>query len=83
MQLQKLPSLPPVFIATAEYDVLRDEDLAYAEKLQAAGVSVTRLHAPDMHHNFPVHPETAARFPQCDEALSQFAGWLRKTMPAL
>ena len=22
-------------------------------KLQAAGVSVTRLHAPDMHHNFP------------------------------
>ena len=64
MQLQKLPSLPPVFIATAEYDVLRDEDLAYAEKLQAAGVSVTRLHAPDMHHNFPVHPATVARFPQ-------------------
>jgi acetyl esterase len=46
MQLHKLPSLPPVFVATAEYDVLRDEDLADAEKLQAAGVSVTRLHSP-------------------------------------
>lgn len=83
MQLQKLSSLPPVFVATAEYDVLRDEGLAYAEKLQAAGVSVTRLHAPDMHHNFPVHPATVARFPQCDAALSQFAGWLRKTLSAL
>ena len=82
MQLQKPPSLPPVFVATAEYDVLRDEGLAYAEKLQAAGVNVTRLHAPDMHHNFPVHPATVARFPQSDEALSQFAGWLRETMSA-
>jgi acetyl esterase len=83
MQFQKLPPRPPVFIATAEYDVLRDEGLAYGEKLQAAGVSVTRLHAPDMHHNFPVHPATVARFPQCDAALSQFAGWLRETLSAL
>ncbi len=82
MQLHKLPSLPPVFVA-AEYDVLRDEGRAYAEKLQAAGVSVTRVHASDMNHNFPVHPATVARFPSFDAALSQFAGWLRKTMPAL
>ncbi len=65
LQLHKLPALPPTLVTTAEYDVLRDEGLAYAQKLEAAGVAVTHLHAPDMHHNFPVHPGTVARFPQC------------------
>jgi acetyl esterase len=80
LQLHKLPALPPTLLATAEYDVLRDEGLAYAQKLEAAGVAVTHLHAPDMHHNFPVHPGTVARFPQCVAALSQIAGWLRATL---
>jgi acetyl esterase len=80
LQLHKLPALPPTLVATAEYDVLRDEGLAYAQKLAAAGVAVTHLHAPDMHHNFPVHPGTVARFPQCDAALTQIAGWLRATL---
>ena len=56
LQLHNLPALPPTLVATAEYDVLRDDGLAYAQKLEAAGIAVTRLHAPDMHHNFPVHP---------------------------
>jgi acetyl esterase len=80
LQLQKLAPLPPTLVATAEYDVLRDEGLAYAHKLEAAGVAVTHLHAPDMHHNFPVHPATVARFPQCDAALTRIAGWLRATL---
>jgi acetyl esterase len=80
LQLHKLPTLPPTLVTTAEYDVLRDEGVAYAQKLRAAGVAVTHLHAPDMHHNFPVHPATVARFPQCDAALTQIAGWLRQTL---
>ena len=80
LQLHKLPALPPTLVATAEYDVLRDEGLAYAQKLEAAGVAVTHLHAPDMHHNFPIHPGTVARFPQCNAALAQIAGWLRVTL---
>jgi acetyl esterase len=75
-----LPSLPPTFVATAEYDVLRDDGIAYAEKLGAAGVAVTHMHAPDMHHNFPVHPGTVARFPQCGAAFTRIAGWLRATI---
>jgi acetyl esterase len=80
LHLHKLPALPPTLVTTAEYDVLRDEGLAYAQKLEAAGIALTHLHAPDMHHNFPVHPATVARFPQCDAALTQIAAWLRATL---
>jgi acetyl esterase len=80
LQLHKLPALPPTLLATAEYDVLRDEGLAYVKKLEAAGVAVTHLHTPDMHHNFPVHPGTVARFPQSNAVLINIAGWLRTTL---
>jgi acetyl esterase len=82
LRLHKVPPLPPALVATSEYDVLRDEGIAYAQKLQAAGVAVTHLHAPDMHHNFPVHPGTVARFPQSDAAFTRIAGWLRSTLAA-
>jgi acetyl esterase len=58
---------------------LRDEGIAYAEKLKAAGVKVTHLHAPDMGHNFPVTPSQVARFPQGVEMLGAIGGWLRGT----
>jgi acetyl esterase len=82
LRLEPLPVLPPTLVATAEYDPLRDEGVAYAEKLQAGGVAVTHLHADDMHHNFPVHPGTVARFPQSVEALKAFAAWLKDTLVA-
>lgn len=80
LRIEKLPALPPTLVATAEHDPLRDEGIAYAEKLRQEGVAVTHAHAPDMHHNFPVHPGTVARFPQSIDALNQFAGWLKQTL---
>ncbi len=71
------PPLPPTLVATAEYDVLRDEGLLYARRLREAGVSITQMHAPDMPHNFPVGPATVARFPQSDAALGEIAAFLR------
>lgn len=73
-------ALPPTLVATAEFDVLRDEGKAYAARLREAGTVVTHLHARDMHHNFPVHPGTVARFPQCEAALAAFARWVRLTI---
>ena len=37
---------------TAEYDPLRAEGIAYAQRLQAAGVPVTHRHHQDMFHDF-------------------------------
>jgi acetyl esterase len=82
LRLENVPVLPPTLVATAEYDVLRDEGIAYAEKLRAAGVAVTHLHSPDMNHNFPVGLDMIARFPQCETTFNEIADWLRVTLTA-
>jgi acetyl esterase len=69
-----LKGLPPAFVAVAEYDVLRDEGLAFARALFDAGVPVTLRHDKDMNHGFL---NWVGIIDRADEAMAELTAWLR------
>jgi acetyl esterase/lipase len=81
----KLASLPPAFVATCEFDPLRDEGIAYADALAAAGVPVEQLQARGHFHSSLTMVDVVltgvdARVKMA-EALRRFAGQGLQAMP--
>jgi acetyl esterase len=66
---------PPAFVLTAEFDPLRDEGEAYADRLRAAGVDVTHRRFDGQIHAFYSMP---LAIPASVEALAQTAELLAK-----
>ena len=64
----------PAVVVTAEYDPLRDEGEAYADKLHAAGVPVTTVRYDGMIHGFVSMPML---FAEGDQAMREIAQTLR------
>jgi acetyl esterase len=52
LQTEDLAGLPPAYIAVAGFDPLRDEGVAYAERLREAGVPIALREHPGLVHTF-------------------------------
>ena len=74
IRADSLAGLPSATIVTAEFDPLRDEGIAYAERLKAAGVAVTHDHVPGVIHGFA---SMLGMLPQADVAVGTAARGLR------
>src|SRR6185437_13606798 len=72
-----LAGLPPAIIHTAEFDPMRDEGNAYAERLAAAGVAVEHHCHDGMIHNFHA---MAAVLPQGRHVLSRIGEQIRRAV---
>jgi acetyl esterase len=70
-----LSGLPAALIVTAEFDPLRDEGRAYAERLRAAGAAVEHLHLDDQMHGFLLQEAAVDR---ARDAVDHFADALRR-----
>lgn len=63
-----LAELPPATLITGGYDPLRDEQYAYAEALENAGVPVEHIHYEDMIHDFANMSQLSEPFPDIEAA---------------
>jgi acetyl esterase len=69
-----LSGLPPAYVAVAGFDPLRDEGIAYAERLREAGVQVALRRHPGLVHTFA---NLTAVCPSARQAMLEAAGALR------
>jgi cation diffusion facilitator CzcD-associated flavoprotein CzcO/acetyl esterase/lipase len=78
----KLEGLPPAYVVTCEFDPLREEGIAYADALAAAGVPVQQLQAHGHFHSsftmVDVVITSASGRAKMAEALRGFAGLPRQ-----
>ena len=75
--LEQVKGLPPTLIQVAGNDVLREEGLAYARKLDVAGVNVTAVRYENLIHDYGLL-NAISQVPAVRAALHQVAEMLKK-----
>ena len=79
LRIATAAGLPPTMILVGEIDPLRDEGLAFAEKLAAADVPVRIRRDPDMLHGYL---GAAGAIPLAAEAVAEAASWMHQRLRA-
>ncbi|XP_078061321.1 arylacetamide deacetylase isoform X2 [Mustelus asterias] len=77
---EKLKALPRAYIATCEFDVLRDDGAMYATRLKKAGVQVTHEHFEDSFHGAFMFITWPTDFAIGQKMVSHYIDWLRKNL---
>ena len=80
LRADDVAALPPALVVTAEFDPLRDEGRAYAERMQAAGVAVEYREYAGLVHGFVAQGGVVDR---AREALDEMAVTLREALSAV
>uniref|UniRef100_A0A3Q0R9N7 Neutral cholesterol ester hydrolase 1 n=1 Tax=Amphilophus citrinellus TaxID=61819 RepID=A0A3Q0R9N7_AMPCI len=75
-----LAKCPRAYILTCEYDVLRDDGLMYARRLQDAGVTVTIAHYEDGFHGCFSFISWPLEFDVGKRALRGYLSWLQNNL---
>jgi acetyl esterase len=74
LRASDLAGLPPALVTSAEYDPLRDEAEAYAERLRAAGVPVAASRWLGLNHGYLFW---AGKVDRAGVAMAEATAWLR------
>ncbi len=70
LQTTDISTSPKTFLLTLGYDPLRDDGLAYAEKLKQAGVELKHEHYPDCMHAFISVARVSSKALKASESLA-------------
>ncbi|HEX9782508.1 MAG TPA: alpha/beta hydrolase [Opitutaceae bacterium] len=78
--LADLHGLPPTLVITAEFDPLKDDGRAFAEKLRAAGGIAQHTEYPGATHGFVQFFKDKSHQPQGEQALGETSTFLRRAL---
>lgn len=79
LRARDLSGLPPATVITAEFDPLRDDGIAYADRLSDAGVDVSHHHYDGAMHGF-LNMVADPELPQARDALDAVAADIEATL---
>ena len=76
-----LTGLPQAYVLTAQHDLLRDEGVVYAQRLEGAGVQVTWKHYVNgVHGIFSMFAEPGLSIEAGRECMKDFIGYAKKEL---
>lgn len=75
-----LQLLPRAYILTCELDILRDDGIMYAKRLEDAGIEVTLDHYEDGFHGAMIFALPPTNFDVGNKIMNNYINWLDKNL---